>query len=68
MVSGDSGAWQITTFHVETGVDVHADHWEMHPDAEEAVCSLTGGVRLYAKRRGDLPAEPDREALAAGSR
>ncbi|MFH7595252.1 cupin domain-containing protein [Streptomyces racemochromogenes] len=53
MTSSDSGAWQLATFHVETGADVHADHWEMHPQAEEAVCCLTGGVRLYF--RPDTP-------------
>ncbi|ANP52983.1 oxalate decarboxylase/phosphoglucose isomerase-like protein (cupin superfamily) [Streptomyces griseochromogenes] len=53
MTSGDSGAWQIATFHVETDADVHADHWEMHPEAEEAVCCLTGSVRLYLR-----PASP----------
>ncbi|WP_310725607.1 cupin domain-containing protein [Streptomyces sp. N2A] len=47
MTSSGSGAWQLATFHVETDADVHADHWEMHPEAEEAVCCLTGGVRLY---------------------
>ncbi|MFF1556140.1 cupin [Streptomyces sp. NPDC058279] len=47
MASGDSDAWQIATFHVETDADVHADHWEMHPEADEAVCCLTGGARLY---------------------
>ncbi|MFD0345124.1 cupin domain-containing protein [Kitasatospora aburaviensis] len=54
MRSSDSGAWQIATFHVATDADVHADHWEMHPQADEAVCCLTGGVRLYVR-----PAEPD---------
>lgn len=47
MTTSDCGAWQIATFHVENDADVHADHWEMHPEAEEAVCCLTGGVRLY---------------------
>ncbi|WP_407547818.1 cupin domain-containing protein [Streptomyces sp. Pv4-95] len=47
MTSSDSGTWQIATFHVETDAEVHADHWEMHPEAEEAVCCLSGGVRLY---------------------
>ncbi|NEA46392.1 cupin domain-containing protein [Streptomyces sp. SID10815] len=54
MTNSDSGAWQLATFHVETDADVHADHWEMHPQAEEAVCCLTGGVRLYFR-----PARPD---------
>ncbi|MEU8431511.1 cupin domain-containing protein [Streptomyces sp. NPDC029216] len=47
MTSGGSGAWQVATFHVETDADVHADHWEMHPEAEEAVCCLTGRIRFY---------------------
>ncbi|MEU5537931.1 cupin [Streptomyces sp. NPDC020362] len=52
--SSDSGAWQMAAFHVETDTDVHADHWEIHPEAEEAVCCLTGGVRLYFR-----PTAPD---------
>ncbi|MER7465390.1 cupin [Streptomyces sp. NPDC097981] len=47
MTTSDSGAWQIAAFHVESAADVHGDHWEMHPEADEAVCCLTGGVRLY---------------------
>ncbi|MFJ7255015.1 cupin domain-containing protein [Streptomyces sp. NPDC098085] len=52
MTNSDSGAWQIATFHVETDADVHADHWEMHPEAEEAVCCLTGGIRLHFRPTG----------------
>ncbi|MEY2228563.1 MULTISPECIES: cupin [unclassified Streptomyces] len=66
MTSSDSGAWQITTFHVETDVDVHADHWEMHPEAEEAVCCLTGGVRLYFRATTPGGAE-DMVQLQAGT-
>ncbi|MER6301237.1 cupin [Kitasatospora sp. NPDC001539] len=66
MTSSDSGAWQIATFHVETDADVHADHWEMHPAAEEAVCCLTGGVRVHFR-----PTEPggseDTVRLRAGT-
>ncbi|MER5542964.1 cupin [Streptomyces sp. CG4] len=47
MTDGDPGSWQVAAFHAETDADVHADHWEMHPEGEEAVCCLTGGVRLY---------------------
>lgn len=25
--------WQLMAFHVETDADVHADQWEVHPDA-----------------------------------
>ncbi|MER6619720.1 cupin [Streptomyces sp. NPDC000931] len=66
MTSSGSGAWQIATFHVETTADVHADHWEMHPQAEEAVCCLTGGVRLYF--RPDTPGgAEDMVRLRAGT-
>ncbi|WP_030245694.1 cupin [Streptomyces sp. NRRL S-350] len=66
MTGSDSGAWQIATFHVETDADVHADHWEMHPEAEEAVCCLTGGVRLYFRPAGAGGAE-DMVQLQAGT-
>ncbi|MEU8941951.1 cupin [Streptomyces goshikiensis] len=66
MTSSDSGAWQIATFHVETDAEVHADHWEMHPEAEEAVCCLTGGVRLYFRPTTPGGAE-DMVQLSAGT-
>ncbi|WP_369394659.1 cupin [Streptomyces sp. CG1] len=66
MTSSDSGAWQIATFHVETDADVHADHWEMHPEAEEAVCCLAGGVRLYFRPATHGSAE-DMVQLQAGT-
>ncbi|MFD7710899.1 cupin [Streptomyces sp. NPDC059785] len=66
MTGGDTGAWQVATFHVETDADVHADHWEMHPEAEEAVCCLTGGVRIYF--RPDTPdGAEDMVRLSAGA-
>ncbi|MER8097020.1 cupin [Streptomyces goshikiensis] len=66
MTSSDSGAWQIATFHVETDAEVHVDHWEMHPEAEEAVCCLTGGVRLYFRPTTPGGAE-DMVRLSAGT-
>ncbi|WP_084965339.1 cupin domain-containing protein [Thermoactinospora rubra] len=39
--------WQLTAFHAKTDADVHADHWEVHPEAEELVCCLIGKIRLY---------------------
>ncbi|MGW2438709.1 cupin [Streptomyces goshikiensis] len=66
MTSSDSGTWQIATFHVETDAEVHADHWEMHPEAEEAVCCLTGGVRLYFRPTTPGGAE-DMVQLSAGT-
>ncbi|MFG2813585.1 cupin [Streptomyces sp. NPDC048410] len=66
MTSSGSGTWQLATFHVETDADVHADHWEMHPEAEEAVCCLTGGMRLYF--RPDAPGgTEDMVRLRAGA-
>ncbi|MDE1671835.1 MFS transporter [Nocardia gipuzkoensis] len=54
MSTGDGG-WQLAAFHVETDADVHADHWEVHPGSDEAVCCLTGALRLYLRpeRVGD---------------
>ncbi|MES9512110.1 cupin domain-containing protein [Streptomyces sp. NPDC000609] len=66
MTSSDSGAWQIAAFHVETDADVHADPWEMHPEAEEAVRCLTGGVRLHFRATTPGGAE-DMVQLQAGT-
>ncbi|MFF9766136.1 cupin domain-containing protein [Streptomyces sp. NPDC014636] len=57
MAEGDPGVWQLAAFHVETDADVHADHWEAHPDGEEAVCCLSGGVRLYFRPTAEGEAE-----------
>ncbi|MEV0280317.1 cupin [Streptomyces sp. NPDC050610] len=53
--AGDPDAWQLAAFRAETDQDVHSDHWEMHPAAEEVVCCLSGGMRLYLlpERSGD---------------
>ncbi|MFD0890731.1 cupin domain-containing protein [Streptosporangium algeriense] len=58
-MTGDSGGWTVAAFHVETDEDVHADHWEMHPQADEAVCVLSGGARLYLRQEN-----PEREEEA----
>ncbi|MCI3928907.1 cupin domain-containing protein [Streptomyces sp. AN091965] len=58
--------WQVMTFHVETDADVHGDHWEVHPDAEEVVACLAGGIRLCF--RPEEPGEEEAEVrVAAGS-
>ncbi|TJZ49479.1 cupin domain-containing protein [Streptomyces piniterrae] len=41
--------WQVMAFHVESDADLHADHWEVHPDADELVCCLSGGIRLVLR-------------------
>ncbi|GGU76386.1 hypothetical protein GCM10010260_05750 [Streptomyces filipinensis] len=66
MTGGDPGVWQVAAFHVETDADVHADHWEVHPDAEEAVCCLAGGVRLYLRPTAEGGAE-EMVRLGAGT-
>ncbi|MEU1820359.1 cupin [Streptomyces roseifaciens] len=58
--------WQVMTFHVENAADVHADHWEIHPSADELVSCLTGGIRLCF--RPEQPGEEEEEIkLAAGA-
>ncbi|WP_225800824.1 cupin domain-containing protein [Streptomyces sp. NK15101] len=58
--------WQLMTFHVETDADVHGDHWEVHPTADELVSCLTGGIRLCF--RPEQPGGKEEEIrLAAGT-
>ena len=61
----DRAGWQIKGFHVETDAEVHADHYEVHPDAEEIVYCVNGAIRVYF--RPDLPGEAEDEVkLPAG--
>jgi mannose-6-phosphate isomerase-like protein (cupin superfamily) len=39
--------WRMMAFHAATDADVHASVWEVHPEAEEVVACLTGGLRCY---------------------
>ncbi|WP_327149679.1 cupin domain-containing protein [Nocardia sp. NBC_01329] len=65
MSEGTDG-WQLATFHVETDTEIHADHWEMHPASEEAVCCLSGALRLYLRPAG--PGDTETEVrLTAGT-
>ncbi|GGS76400.1 cupin domain-containing protein [Nonomuraea spiralis] len=41
--------WRLTAFHAKTAADVHADQWEVHPEAEEIVSCLIGKIRLYLR-------------------
>ncbi|MGW5414530.1 cupin [Actinomadura geliboluensis] len=45
----DLDDWQLRTFHAKTAADVHADHWEVHPEADEVVSCLIGKIRLYLR-------------------
>lgn len=57
--------WHIMAFHAETDDDSHADHWEMHPGADEVVSCLTGAIRMYF-RAEDAGAD-EQIALAEGA-
>ncbi|MFI6292951.1 cupin [Nonomuraea sp. NPDC050790] len=48
--------WRMTVQHAKTGADVHSDHWEIHPEAEELITCLIGKFRLYLR-----PEHPDQE-------
>jgi mannose-6-phosphate isomerase-like protein (cupin superfamily) len=56
--------WQLMAFRAKTDADVHADHWEVHEEAEEVVCCLDGAIRVFF--RGQRPGEEDEVKLAAG--
>ncbi|MDI2127740.1 cupin domain-containing protein [Yinghuangia seranimata] len=45
----DVDTWQLAAFRLTTDEDAHADRWEIHPDADEAVCCLTGRLRLQLR-------------------
>jgi len=57
--------WQLMAFRAKTDADVHADHWELHEDAEEVVSCLDGAIRLYF--RGESSGDEEEVRLAAGS-
>ncbi|GLZ14052.1 hypothetical protein Acsp04_42870 [Actinomadura sp. NBRC 104425] len=42
----DQDGWRLRAFHAKTDADVRADHWEVHPEAEEVVSCLIGKIRL----------------------
>ena len=65
-MSGDVDGWMVAMFHAETSEDVHGDHWEVHPAAEEAVCVLSGTVRLIL-RGEDGAGDAERVTLNAGT-
>ncbi|QKW35408.1 cupin domain-containing protein [Actinomadura sp. NAK00032] len=51
----DLDGWELRTFHAKTAADVRADHWEVHPEADEVVSCLIGKIRLYLR-----PERPER--------
>lgn len=65
-MQGDLDGWTIAAFHVLHQEDVHPDHWEMHPEADEAVCVLAGSVRLFLRPEGRGDDEEKMTAVSAG--
>jgi hypothetical protein len=67
MFDSERDGWQLITFHVETDADVHADHWEIHSNADEVAACLTGGIRLYLRPESAEEALEETFALKAGT-
>ncbi|MEU0938243.1 cupin [Embleya sp. NPDC005971] len=57
-MGGASPGWQVAAFHAETDADLHADHWEMHPESDEVVCVWTGAVRMILRVADGVGEEP----------
>lgn len=57
--------WHMAAFHAETDADVHADHWEVHLDAEEVVSCLSGAIRIYL--RSDDEGDDEEVKLGPGT-
>ncbi|MBE1536396.1 cupin domain-containing protein [Actinomadura algeriensis] len=65
-LGSDPGGWRLRAFHARTDADVHADQWEVHPEAEEIVSCLIGKMRLHL--RPERPGHPEEEiTLTAGT-
>jgi hypothetical protein len=56
MADGDA-EWRLAMFHAESADDVHAEYWERHSLADEAVCCVSGAIRLCL--RATRPGIPD---------
>ncbi|SPL88904.1 unnamed protein product [[Actinomadura] parvosata subsp. kistnae] len=61
---GEDG-WQLTALHARTDADVHADHWEVHPEADEVISCLIGKIRLYL--RAEHSGQEEEIRLMAGT-
>ncbi|MEV1178868.1 cupin [Nonomuraea sp. NPDC049784] len=58
-VDADRDGWHLRAFHAKTGADVHAGHWEVHPEAEEVVSCIIGKIRIYL--RPEQPGQMEEE-------
>ncbi|KPM55044.1 cupin [Frankia sp. CcI49] len=71
-MDADDEGWTVAVTHAETDQDVHGDHWEVHPESDEAVCVLSGRARINVGLVGAVrPEEADGAqtvvTLAAGT-
>jgi mannose-6-phosphate isomerase-like protein (cupin superfamily) len=66
MLDPDRDGWQLMAFRVQTNDDVHADHWEIHTEADELVSCLNGAIRLYLRPESPDD-EPEMVRLTAGN-
>jgi mannose-6-phosphate isomerase-like protein (cupin superfamily) len=48
-MSTEDAGWRLAMWHAETDNEVHADHWERHPNGDEAVCCVRGGMRVLLR-------------------
>ncbi|GAA4238418.1 hypothetical protein GCM10022254_54280 [Actinomadura meridiana] len=62
----EQDGWEVKAFYARSDADVHADHWEAHPEAEKIVSCLIGKLRLYL--RPERPGQREEEIrLMAGT-
>lgn len=60
--------WHLKAFHARTGVDVHADHWQVNTDAEKVVSCVIGKIRLFlCPKRPGWQGEEEEIRLTAGT-
>ncbi len=65
-MTGEQDDWAIASFHVESDLDVHGDHWEIHPAGQEIVSVLSGQARLVL-RAESADEQEETVTLSAGT-
>jgi mannose-6-phosphate isomerase-like protein (cupin superfamily) len=65
-MSADADGWSVAMLNAETSKDVHGDRWEVHPAADEALCVLSGSIRLIL-RGADGASDAEHITLGTGT-
>jgi hypothetical protein len=52
---GSGSHWTLAAFRVTDPTQVHPDHWERHPDADEVVWVLDGEAQLVTRDQEQWP-------------